>query len=98
MKNQLEFVSRDIKHLTKLVEDNPNILQCLKKKEYKDLLVITELYRQQQEMLDKKIHRINFRIVSISQPHIRPIVRGKASASVEFELSSQFHLRMAFQD
>ena len=96
LKNQLQFVSRDIKHLTKLIEDNPNILHCLKKKEYKNLLVIKELYRQQKEMFDKKIHRTDFRIVSISQPHIRPIVRGKASANVEFGAKITLSLKDGF--
>lgn len=96
LKNQLEFVSRDIKHLTKLVKDNPDILHCLKKKEYKDLLVINELYRQQREMFDKKKNRIDFRIVSISQPHIRPIVRGKASAKVEFGAKLTISLKDGF--
>jgi len=31
-----------------------------------------------------KHHRIEDRIVSLSQPHVRPIVRGKASSGVEF--------------
>ncbi len=35
-------------------------------------------------MFENRCHRISGRIVSISQPHIRPIVRGKASAPVEF--------------
>lgn len=96
LKNQLEFVSRDIKHLTRLVADNPRILRFLKKKEYKDLLVINELYRQQQEMFDKKINRIDSRIVSISQPHIRPIVRGKASAKVEFGAKLTVSLKDGF--
>ena len=46
--------------------------------------VITELYRQQREMFDKGTHTVEDRIVSISQPHLRPIVRGKANAPVEF--------------
>ncbi len=35
-------------------------------------------------MYEHKTHRVNDRIVSISQPHVRPIVRGKVSATVEF--------------
>ena len=35
-------------------------------------------------MYQQKVKRIDHRIVSISQPHIRPIVRGKVGASVEF--------------
>lgn len=31
-----------------------------------------------------RVHRIDHRIVSLGQPHIRPIVRGKAGAKVEF--------------
>jgi len=47
-------------------------------------IVIRELYRQQRLMDALRIHHIEDRIVSIHQPHIRPIVRGKAKAKVEF--------------
>lgn len=47
-------------------------------------LTIRELYRQQKYMFDHKTHRVEHRIVSLSQPHLRPIVRGKAKAPVEF--------------
>jgi hypothetical protein len=48
------------------------------------LATIEELYRQQKYMYDQKTHSVPNRIVSISQPHVRPIVRGKARANVEF--------------
>lgn len=96
LKNQLQFVSRNLKHIQKMVEDNPYILFCLKKKEYKDLLVIHELYRQQQEMFEENKHRIDLRIVSISQPHVRPIVRGKASVNVEFGAKISVSLKEGF--
>ena len=35
-------------------------------------------------MYENHTHKIADRIVSISQPHIRPIVRGKAKSNVEF--------------
>ncbi len=35
-------------------------------------------------MFQTKTHRIDDRIVSISQPHVRPIVRGKVHTNVEF--------------
>jgi IS5 family transposase len=35
-------------------------------------------------MHEERSHRIADRIVSISQPHVRPIVRGKAGKKVEF--------------
>jgi transposase, IS5 family len=59
-------------------------LENLSAKQVHDLLVITEIYRQQLTMYQDKPHRMDDRIVSISQPHIRLIVRGKASAEVEF--------------
>jgi hypothetical protein len=59
-------------------------LSELSRRQYKDLLVIHELYRQQDLMYREKTHRVGDRIVSISQPHVRPIVRGKAGAEVEF--------------
>ena len=35
-------------------------------------------------MIDNRTNSVENRIVNISQPHIRPIVRGKANAKVEF--------------
>ena len=35
-------------------------------------------------MHENKTNKIEDRIVSLTQPHIRPIVRGKAGSSVEF--------------
>ncbi len=46
--------------------------------------MVSEVYRQQQWLFDNKKQSIEERIVSLSQPHIRPIVRGKAGKSVEF--------------
>ena len=59
-------------------------LLSLSRYEYKCLLVINELHRQQQHMYKNKTCQIDDRIVSISQPHVRPIIRGKAGAKVEF--------------
>ncbi len=35
-------------------------------------------------MFDNKTHSVENRIVNISQPHVRPIVRVKARTNVEF--------------
>ena len=59
-------------------------LHLLSKFDYKKLLVVTEVYRQQLSMYEKKEHSIENRIVSLTQPQVRPIVRGKAGKSVEF--------------
>ena len=50
----------------------------------KKLWIITELCRQQREMYDEKKNSIDGRIVSLQQPHIRPIQRGKAGKKTEF--------------
>ena len=42
------------------------------------------MYRQQREMHSTKRHSTADRIVSIHQPHVRPMVRGKAGSNVEF--------------
>lgn len=79
---QLGFLGRNLKTIGRLAKQTP--LMYLDRRQYRNLLVIQELYRQQQWMFENRCHRISGRIVSISQPHIRPIVRGKASAPVEF--------------
>ena len=48
------------------------------------MLVVSEVYRQQRTMYQAKTHTVADRIVSLSQPHVRPIVRGKAAAPVAF--------------
>jgi hypothetical protein len=48
------------------------------------LEVIKILYAQQKEMHAAKTHKIADRVVSISQPWLRPIVRGKTNSPVEF--------------
>ena len=63
-------------------------LETLSKRQYKMLLVVSEVYRQQQWMFENNKQRIEERIVSLSQPYIRPIVRGKAGKTQSVELKS----------
>ncbi len=88
---QLRYLKRNLMHIKEMVisgsssivtVDNP--LRALSKEQYRNLLVIHELYRQQKEMYDNRKHKLDDRIVSIRQPHVRPIVRGKARTNVEF--------------
>lgn len=83
IKEQLQYIKRNLSHIKKLLNQGSS-LSYLSKLEYKKFLVATELYRQQLWMYEQKTNRIEDRIVSINQPHIRPIVRGKAGSSVEF--------------
>lgn len=81
IKKQLQYVNRDLGYVdTFLAQDDV----FLKPKQAERLAVIRELVEQQQYMYDNKVHSVKDRIVSISQPYIRPIVRGKAKSPVEF--------------
>ena len=80
---QLQYIKRNLSHIEKLINSGAE-LSSLSPRQYKMLLVITEVYRQQLWMYEKESNRIDDRIVNIAQPHIRPIVRGKAGKPVEF--------------
>jgi len=80
---QLQYVRRNLDSIAEQIECGA-LLSLLSNDLYRKLLVVSELYRQQKQMYDEKTHSIGDRIVSISQPHIRPIVRGKTNAPVEF--------------
>ena len=79
---QLNCLRRNLSSI-ELLKEHSELIN-IGNKLYKDLLVINTLYTQQLEMYENKKHSVNDRIVSISQPHIRPIVRGKAAAKTEF--------------
>jgi hypothetical protein len=82
IRKQLGYLGRNVKTIDKLSKISSLLL--LSKRQYKHLLVIHEVFRQQKWMYDHRQKRIDDRIVSITQPHVRPIKRGKASASTEF--------------
>ena len=48
------------------------------------LTVIPVVYQQQKEMYDSRTHSCTDRIVSLEQPHVRPIQRGKRPNPTEF--------------
>lgn len=56
----------------------------LEYKHMREFWVIQILNEQQRKMYQEKTNRCDDRIVSISQPHVRPIVRGKQGKKVEF--------------
>ncbi len=75
LRKQLGYLRRNLQFIGDLSASVP--LTVLSKRRYRDLLVIDELYKTEKKS-------ISDRIVSISQPHVRPIVRGKAAAKTEF--------------
>jgi len=84
LRKQLNYLKRNLHTINKLLDNHKGRKTPFEYKDFKTLWVITEVYRQQKEMYDQRSHKIADRIVSISQPHVRPIVRGKAGKDVEF--------------
>jgi transposase, IS5 family len=94
IKKQLGFLNRNIKNIHKLLAVHKSI--PFNAHQYKYFLVIQTLYDQQAKMYKEKSHSIEHRIVSIHQPHVRPIVRGKTNANVEFGAKIQVSLMNGF--
>ena len=80
--SQLRFLARNLRSINNLLDTYQSI--PLEPKDHKYLMVIHTLYEQQKQMFDTRTHSIENRVVSIHQPHVRPIVRGKSQAKVEF--------------
>jgi len=84
-RQQLGYLKRNLKFIDRLLETSGALpLTQFSRRQYKNLLVCREFYRQQQQMYDQRMQRIDDRIVSIHQPHVRPIKRGKAGRDTEF--------------
>jgi hypothetical protein len=90
IRKQLGFLKRDIKGIYKLLDSFEKM--PFNPRQYKYFLVIQTLYEQQEKMYREKIHSIEHRIVSIHQPHVRPFVRGKTNANVEFGAKIQMSI------
>lgn len=87
---QLRYLRRNIAHIDKMLDTFESF--PLTGKLQQQLWVVQTLYAQQQEMFTERKHCVEDRIVSIHQPHIRPMVRGKARARTEF--GAKLHLSL----
>ena len=83
VKVQLQFVARDLKIIEKLLAQ-PGRGHILSRRDTELLETIQKMYGQQKWMYDNKAHSCPERIVSIFQPWVRPIVRGKDKNKTEF--------------
>lgn len=83
IRKQLGYLDRNLRTIKNLSKEKSSLFS-LDKTQYKNLLVINEVLRQQKWMHQNRENKIEDRIVSISQPYVRPIKRGKAGASTEF--------------
>lgn len=79
---QLRFVERNLRIIGKL--DSKSGVGQLNSRQLKILSTIRTLYAQQKTMYEERSHSAADRIVSLHQPYVRPIVRGKAQGYAEF--------------
>ena len=82
----LDLLGKILKEIREVVRDHENAENFLTVREKSDMGIITRMYRQQKNHFQNNDSResIPNRIVSLSKPHLRPIVRGKEVKSVEF--------------
>lgn len=85
IKQQLQYLRRNLKHIEDLLAEwPPGTPIPLPDWLLHRYWVLPHLYQQQYEMYRNNVRRCDDRIVSISQPYVRPIVRGKQDKPVEF--------------
>lgn len=77
---QLGYLARNLKTIDTMLA-NGGLLTV---RQQSRLETIRKVYEQQKIMYQTRTHSVPDRIVSLSQPWLRPIVRGKARAAVEF--------------
>ena len=83
IKKQLQYIKRNLSYIEELIILGATLYN-LSNRQYTILLVVNEVYRQQLWLYENRKKTVDDRIVSLNQPHIRPIVRGKAGKPVEF--------------
>ena len=77
---QLTYLRRDLD----AIDGKLPLGKTLTTRQMERLDTIRTIYEQQKYMYDNHTHSVPDRIVSVSQPFVRPIVRGKAGKPVEF--------------
>ena len=95
IRRQLDYLQRNLDAIDALTSAGAR-LSLLKAHWWQKLLVISELHHQQSILLYAKTRSIPDRIVNLVQRHVRPIVRGKARAAVEFGAKISVSVRNGF--
>ena len=80
---QLTYLRRDLNAINGKLSLGKN----LPSRQTERLDTIRAVYEQQKYMYDNRTHSVPDRIVSVSQPFVRPIVRGKAGKPVSLARS-----------
>ncbi len=87
LRKQLCFLKRDIRYIDEILfklSEESCFAGSLPVKLIERMKTLKTVFDQQYYMYRNNVNKVDSRIVSISQPHVRPIVRGKAGKSVEF--------------
>ena len=82
LRKQIGYVSRNLKTIDlmlKRISSNP-----LNAVQNRNLLTIKEILEQQVYLYRNNTHSVPGKILSVSQPHVRAIARGKARGAFEF--------------
>lgn len=82
--SQLRCIEQATKRLEELKTLVPDYEKRFPTWLHRRLAVIPLVYAQQKEMYDSHTHKCENRIVSLEQPHVRPIQRGKRPNPTEF--------------
>ena len=77
---QLRYIRRDVQLVDRMVGEGKGLSEWQQER----LETIKALYVQQLHMFKNQTHQVENRIVSLGQPWVRPIVRGKAKEKCEF--------------
>jgi hypothetical protein len=95
IRRQLDYLQHNLDAIDALIDSGAR-LSALRAHWWRKLFVISELHRQQTILLYAKVCSIPDRIVNLVQRRVRPIVRSKARAAVEFGAKISVSVRNGF--
>ena len=84
LRKQLNYLKRNLGHIERMLNTTAEEPFLLNHKAQRQYWIIQHIFDQQNYMFTNRTNTCKDRIVSIHQPHIRPIVRGKQSKNTEF--------------
>lgn len=90
IKSQLQYLRRNFKTINQWLDDFEAF--PLNTKLQRQYWVVQIVYDQQLLMFNNRTHQVDDRIVSIHEPHVRPMVRGKSRSKTEF--GAKIHLSL----
>ena len=93
----LDLLGKILKEIREIVRNHENAENLLTVREKSDIEIITKMYRRQKNHFQNNDSResIPNRIVSLSKPHLRPIVRGKEILYIFFGIHTANVVQLA---